>query len=194
MKAHDLGGPENITLFTPAALIAEDAGEKVVEQLLNAASSMGYKYRNNLQDITRLTRDGIDFANGESIAADLKIIFPNWKPHAFMKDLPICDEVGFVITGMDMRNPDYPEVFACGDAAALTVPKLGAIGHQECDVVGKQITKDVGPLSAAEAEVNGCPRSSALVTWGTGRLSIYTPTHGSVAIHRSCRWAESRIR
>jgi sulfide:quinone oxidoreductase len=41
LKENGKGGPENITLFTPADEIAEDAGEKVVKQLLEAASSMG---------------------------------------------------------------------------------------------------------------------------------------------------------
>jgi sulfide:quinone oxidoreductase len=140
------GGPENITIFTPAELIAEDAGEKVVKQLLEAASGMGFGYKNNMQDIEYLDAGGIQFKNGEYLEAELKIIFPNWKPHAFLKGLPVSDEVGFIVTDMRMRNPDYTEVFACGDAAALTVPKLGAIGHQECEVVGKQIAAEVGNI------------------------------------------------
>ena len=45
-----------------------------------------------------------------------------------MKDLPIVDEQGFVITDLTMHNPDYPRIFVAGDAAALTVPKLGTLG------------------------------------------------------------------
>ena len=74
-----------------------------------------------------------------------------------MKGLPICDEVGFVITVMDMRNPDHTDVFACGDAAALTVPKLGTIGDLEGNVMGRKIAKDVGAMSADEADVGWMP-------------------------------------
>ena len=169
MVAHKKGGPKDITLFTPGALIAEDAGEKVVGKLLEAAAGMGFTYRNKMQDITRLTRDGIDFANGESIAADLKIIFPNWKPHAFLRGLPISDEVGFIITDMPMRAPGFPHVFACGDAAAITVPKLGAIGHQECDVVGRQIAKDVGRMTAEEADKPWMPEVICIGDMGDGK-------------------------
>ena len=102
---HGKGGPENITLFTPAELIAEDAGEEVVGKLLKAASSMGFKYLNKTEDIKRLTADGIEFASGASLDTELNIVFPNWKPHAFLKDLPVSDEVGFIITDMKMRNP-----------------------------------------------------------------------------------------
>lgn len=163
------GGPKNITLFTPAELIAEDAGEKVVGELLKAASSMGFSYKNKVEGIKRLTAEGIEFSNGDKMETELNIVFPNWKPHGFMKGLPICDEVGFVITDMHMRNPDFKDVFACGDAAALTVPKLGAIGHQECEVVGRQIAKDVGAMSAAEADVDWMPEVICIGDMGGGK-------------------------
>ncbi|MGV6820751.1 MAG: NAD(P)/FAD-dependent oxidoreductase, partial [Parvularcula sp.] len=121
LEEHGKGGAKHITIFTPAELIAEDAGEKVVEQILEAASKMGFGYLNKTEGIKRLTSDGVEFLDGRKLDAELSIVFPNWKPHEFLKGLPISDEVGFIITDMKMRNPDYPEVFACGDAAAITV-------------------------------------------------------------------------
>ena len=35
LKNHGKGGPEKITVFTPAPMIAEDAGKEVVRQLLD---------------------------------------------------------------------------------------------------------------------------------------------------------------
>lgn len=169
LQAHGKGGPDRITMFTPAELIAEDAGEKVVEQLLDAASSMGFGYMNNTQDIARLTADRIEFANGEALDCELKIVFPNWKPHAFLKGLPIADEVGFIVTDMTMRNPDYPNVLACGDAAAITVPKLGAIGHQEAEMVGRQIAKEVGAMSAETADEPWSPEVVCIGDMGGGK-------------------------
>lgn len=163
------GGPGNITLFTPAALIAEDAGEKVVAQLLDAASKMGFRYMNNTQDIRRLTAKGIEFADGRSLESELNIVLPNWKPHDFMVGLPICDEVGFVVTDLYMRNPDRPEIFACGDAAASTVPKLGAIGHQQADIVGRQVARDVGMMSASEADTPFAPQVVCIGDMGGGK-------------------------
>ncbi len=152
LKETQQGDPSKITVFTPADMIAEDAGVTVVNQLLGLATKMGFNYLNNTQDIKRLTADGIEFADGRSVAAELKIVFPNWKAHPFMRGLPISDSEGFVITDLLMRNPKYPTVFAAGDAAAVTMPKLGAIGHQECDIVGRQIAKDVGMMSAEQAD------------------------------------------
>ncbi len=149
---HGLGGPDKITVFTPGKMIAEDAGEKVVNELLGIASKMGFHYLNETRDISRLTAEGLEFANGKSIEAELKIIFPDWVPHDFLKGLPIVDERGFVVTDLTMRHPKYREILAAGDAAAVTIPKLGAIGHQECEIVGKQIARDVGRLSAEQAD------------------------------------------
>lgn len=152
LAKHGLGGPKDVTVFTPAGMIAEDAGETVVNELLKIAGGMGFHYVNNGQDIRRITKDGVELASGASIEAELKIIFPDWVPHQFMKDLPISDSQGFVKTDLLMRNGKYPNVFAAGDAAAVTMPKLGAIGHQECEIVGRQIAKDLGKMSAAEAD------------------------------------------
>ncbi|MEJ2347434.1 MAG: FAD-dependent oxidoreductase [Gammaproteobacteria bacterium] len=152
LKAHGKGGPDKVTVFTPAKLIAEDAGETVVNKLLGIAGDMGFHYVNETRDIARLDAEGIEFQNGQSLEAEVKIIFPDWVPHDFMQGLPIVDDVGFVTTDLLMRNPKYPEVLAAGDAAAVTVPKLGAIGHQETEIVGRQIAKDVGRMSAEEAD------------------------------------------
>ena len=37
-------------------------------------------------------------------------------------------------------------------SAAVTVPKLGTIGHMQCEIVGRQIAKDVGRLSSEKAD------------------------------------------
>jgi sulfide:quinone oxidoreductase len=150
LKKRKLGG-ERITLFTPGEMVAEDAGKTVVKKLLAYATSQGCHYLNLVQDIRRITRDSIEFADGRSLPAELKIIFPDWVAHTFLKGLPISDSEGFIKTTLLMRNPDYPEVFAAGDAAAVTMPKLGAIGHQECDIVGRQIAADVGRMTTKEA-------------------------------------------
>jgi sulfide:quinone oxidoreductase len=143
LKKHKKGDEKNITLFTPGKVIAEDAGEKVLNQLLPMVANLGYGYKTETQGIKRIYKDGIDFKNGTSLEAELKIIFPNWEPHDFMKKLPIVDDQGFVVTNFYMRNPDYPEVFAVGDAAAVTVPKLGSLGHMEAEIVAKEIAIEV---------------------------------------------------
>ena len=169
LKDRKLGGPENVTVFTPAPMIAEDAGEDVVKQLLTLATKMGFNYWNNTQDITRLTADAIEFADGRTLPAEVKIIFPDWVPHDFVKGLPVSDSEGFIKTDLLMRNPDHPEVFACGDCAAVTVPKLGAIGHQQSDIIGLQLGKIFGAVEAEKADVPLKPEVLCIGDMGDGK-------------------------
>ncbi|MFP4599381.1 MAG: NAD(P)/FAD-dependent oxidoreductase [Persicimonas sp.] len=150
LEDHDMGGPENITVFTPAELIAEDVGEYLAHQLLEMMGEMGFNYKAGVQDIERLTADGIEFANGEQIEAELKIVFPDWEPHGFLKSLPVVDDVGFVVSDLRMRNPDYPNVWTCGDAAALTVPKLGSLGHSQAEIISREIAYEEGAIDEDE--------------------------------------------
>ncbi len=152
LKQHGKGGPSTVTITTPAEMIAEDAGEQVVTQLLEAASSMGFNYVNNTRDVVRVTREGVEFENAGTVDAEIAILFPDWVAHDFLRELPITDSEGFVVTDLLMRNPKYPEVFAAGDVAAVTVPKLGAIGHQQCEIVGRQLAREVGRMSGEQAD------------------------------------------
>lgn len=144
LEQRGLGDASTITLFTPAEVIAEDAGEKILDQLLPMMEEMGFGYLADTRGIERVHADGIEFDDGSSVEAELKIIFPNWKPHDFLRGLPISDDQGFIVTDLHMRNPDYPEVFAVGDAASVTVPKLGSLGHREAEIVSDTLARDVG--------------------------------------------------
>jgi sulfide:quinone oxidoreductase len=150
LQERQMGDAHKITLFTPGKVIAEDAGEAIVTEFLELAATMGFGYKADTEDITRIGADGVELANGESIEAEIKIVLPDWVPHPFLRDLPITDEQGFVITGTDMAHPDHPEIFAVGDAAALTVPKLGSLGHQQAEIVARRLAAAVGRLDAAK--------------------------------------------
>ncbi len=68
-----------------------------------------------------------------------------------------------MITGLDMAGPDHPEIFAVGDAAALTVPKLGSLGHQQAEIVARQLAVRLGRLDATTA---GDPYRPEIVCFG----------------------------
>ncbi len=153
LEAKKWGSAKNITLFTQGKYIAEDAGVPLVKEFLGmAVDKMGMTYMPDTIDIKEITKDGIEFANGKSVEAELKIVLPNWTAHDFLKKLPIVDEVGFVVTDLKMRNPDHPEIMAVGDCAAITAPKLGGIGDMQARIVAQQIAKDLGVLHLDDDE------------------------------------------
>ncbi len=78
-------------------------------------------------------------------------MFPDWVRHAFLKDLPICDDQGFVRTDLLMRNPVHRNVFAVGGFVSISVPKLAGIAHEEAGVAARQIAADLGRIPKADA-------------------------------------------
>jgi len=52
--------------------------------------------------------------------------------------------MGFVVTDLYMRNPDYKNIFAVGDAASITVPKIGSLGHMAAEVLANTLGKELG--------------------------------------------------
>ena len=164
------GKPDKITVFTPEEeLIAADAGENNVRHFLKLIDGMGIHYRKNMPDIARLTAEGVEFQGGETIESELKIILPDWVAHDCLRDLPICDSMGFIKTNLLMRNPEHPEIFAAGDCAAVTMPKIGGIGHQEAEIVGRQIALDMGRMDAEEANQPLQPVTFCIGDMGEGK-------------------------
>lgn len=152
-----------IKMFTPGEVLGDDAGKKLAEEFAKLAEGMGMSIQYNTYDIKEITHDGVDFVNGPSLEAEVKIIFPDWKTHKFLQGLPVSDDMGFILTDKRMRNQKYPNVFAVGDCAALTVPKLGAIGDAESRVVVHQIGQDLGKdLKDYPAEFD-----PMVICWGT---------------------------
>jgi sulfide:quinone oxidoreductase len=163
LKEKGRGDASKITLFSPAKVIAEDAGQAVVDELLALATKMGFHYLPSTKDVTRVTAQGVEFVSGDSVEAELKVVIPDWVPHSFLRGLPISDELGFVVTDRTMRNPTHPEVFAVGDAAAITVPKLGSLGDMQAHIVARHIAVEVGHLDASKV---GEPFQPAVVCFG----------------------------
>ncbi|HET9487433.1 MAG TPA: FAD-dependent oxidoreductase [Chryseosolibacter sp.] len=148
LERHDKGNASTLYLSTPATVIAEDAGETILNQLIPMMGKMGYHYRAETLGIKKVYDGGIEYNDGTSQEAEVVMIFPDWQAHPFLKELPIADDQGFVVTDLYMRNPDYTNIFAVGDAASITVPKIGSLGHSEAEVLVKVLANDLGVVTS----------------------------------------------
>lgn len=144
LEKNKKGDTSKIFLSTPAKIIAEDAGETILNQLVPMMGGMGYNYQATTNGIKKVHKGGIEFNDGSTQEAEIAILFPDWQAHDFLKELPFTDDMGFVITDLYMRNPDYPTIFAVGDAASITVPKIGSLGHMEAEVLANTLGKELG--------------------------------------------------
>jgi sulfide:quinone oxidoreductase len=140
------GNASTIHLSTPAKVIAEDAGETILHQLLPMMQKMGYNYKADTLGIKKVYDGGIEYNDGSTQEAEISILFPDWQAHPFLKELPFTDDMGFVITDLYMRNPDYKNIFAVGNAASITVPKIGSLGHMEAEVLANTLAKELGVI------------------------------------------------
>jgi sulfide:quinone oxidoreductase len=144
LEKNNKGDTSTIFLSTPAKVIAEDAGETILNKLVPMMGKMGYHYQAKTNGIKKVHKGGIEFNDGSSQEAEIAILFPDWQAHSFLKELPFTDDMGFVITDLFMRNPDYQNIFAVGDAASITVPKIGSLGHMEAEVLAHTLAKELG--------------------------------------------------
>jgi sulfide:quinone oxidoreductase len=147
LEKNEKGKTSTIYLSTPAKVIAEDAGETILDKLLPMMGNMGYNYQANTNGIKQVHIDGIEFNDGTTQDAEVAILFPDWQAHPFLKELPFTDDMGFVITDLYMRNPSYQNIFAVGDAASITVPKIGSLGHMEAEVLANTLGKELGVIT-----------------------------------------------
>jgi len=144
LEKNHKGNASTVYLSTPAKVIAEDAGETILHQLLPMMQNMGFHYKADTLGIKKVYEGGIEFNDGTTQESEVSILFPDWEAHSFLKELPFTDDMGFVVTDLYMRNPDYKNIFAVGDAASLTVPKIGSLGHMEAEVLANTLAKELG--------------------------------------------------
>jgi len=163
---HKMGGPEKVTVFSPGDVLAEDAGEEIAKEFHEMATQMGYTILESTKDVKRVTADGIEFESGDSLEAEISIIFPDWVAHDVIAELPITDDMGFVVTDLKMHAKGHANVFAAGDCVGMTAPKLGAHGHMQANILARQIAHEVGRASDDDAAMEFDPEIICMGTMG----------------------------
>jgi len=153
LEDRGIARPSDITVFTPGKKLLAEAGEHVSKAVTEHASRAGFRLMNDTKDIKRVRSWGMEFESGSDLEASLKIVLPDWEGHEMLKGLSITDDAGFVVTDRSMRCNGLPNVFAVGDCAALTVPKLGELGDTQARVVAAGIASDMGVVGAKQGTV-----------------------------------------
>ena len=143
LKKKGLGTISPITAFSPAQIFFEDVGDKVRNDVGKIMKEEGIGLMTG-KTVKKLDAERIYFTDGTSEACALAIILPEYKPYAFITDSGLGDEAGFIPTDRQMRHLDFPEIFAVGDATALSVPKLGHIAVIQAEIAAKTIAGDLG--------------------------------------------------
>ncbi|HPR59280.1 MAG TPA: FAD-dependent oxidoreductase [Bacteroidales bacterium] len=132
-----------ITAFSPAKIFFEDAGDYVRNNVGAIMKKEGIGLLTE-KIVSKVDEKRIYFEDGTSERCALPIILPQYKPYPFLQKAGLTDEAGFIPTDKQMRHLDFRNIFAAGDATALSVPKLGHIAVIQADIAAKTIASDLG--------------------------------------------------
>jgi len=155
LRKRGLREQSRITCFSPSEVFFEDVGDTVHK----AFGLLAEKHQVGVvtdKTIDHLEADKVVFTDGTSLPSKLTIIIPAYRGPDVVAESGLGDEAGFAPTDAEFRHLDYPNIFAIGDGASRTVPKLGHLAVAQGDLVAslfhQQITGS-GTVHAYEPEV-----------------------------------------
>lgn len=145
-----------IRVFSPGDIFFEDVGPKVHADVEPLVARQGIEVTTG-KVLERLSRGEVHFTDGTVWDSALSIVLPPYTGNPVVKRSPgLGDEQGFVPTDTTMRHLDFEHVYAAGDGASLSMPKLGHIAVMEADVAAAAIHRELtgtGDVPAHRPEV-----------------------------------------
>lgn len=124
LRRRGLRNAADIVAFTPGPVFFEDVGEEVHRVFGRIADDHQIRVLTN-RIITRIEPDGVRFDDGTRVEAALTVLVPPYGGPPVVEAAGLTDDAGFVPTDGDFRHLDHPDIFAVGDLATRSVPKLG---------------------------------------------------------------------
>jgi sulfide:quinone oxidoreductase len=143
LRRRGLRDGSSIRVFSPGAVFFEDVGPKVHADVEPLVARQGIEVTTG-KVLDHLSRGAVHFADGTAWDSALSIVLPPYAGSPVVRASPgLGDERGFVPTDNTMRHLDAEHVYAAGDGASLSMPKLGHIAVMEADVAAAAIRRDL---------------------------------------------------
>jgi sulfide:quinone oxidoreductase len=155
LRERGIRGKSTITMVSPGKVFFEDVGPRVHEALAPAMKEHGISVLTDKR-MSRIEEGRVVFEDGTALESRLSIVIPEYLGSPVVIKSGLGDEKGFVPTDREMRHLDHRNVFAAGDVASLSMPKLGHIAVMQADIAAASIIHDMtgeGKIPAFEPEV-----------------------------------------
>jgi len=155
----------------PAKKMADDAPEKLRKWMgeLNIGWKAGVK-------IERFDADGVRFADGTTLPADLTLFIAAGTGHPLMKTsgLPLS-EAGFVKIDQHCKVEGRDDVYAAGDVAALEGPPWKAKQGHLAEAMGRIIAHNLAAIEGGrpDAQESYGPHITILCVMDTGNGATF---------------------
>nr|WP_233096198.1 FAD/NAD(P)-binding oxidoreductase [Alicyclobacillus sp. SO9] len=85
--------------------------------------------------IKRIEKDQVAFTDGSTMSSALTVLIPTYRGPDLITESGLGDEVGFVPTDQNFLHLDHQNIYAIGDVASRTVPKLGHLAVEQGNLV-----------------------------------------------------------
>ncbi|AAT43124.1 NAD(P)/FAD-dependent oxidoreductase [Picrophilus oshimae] len=151
LKKRGILDKTHITIFSPGEEILTDISKESRGVVKSLYSSQGFDMVWNFK-LAEVRKDEIVSEDGKTIKADIAIILPPYEHNdAVTNSTPdLFDDGGFIPTDAHMRSIKYDNIYACGDANQLTVPKLGYLAVQTSRIAMQDLANRLGVPTKVE--------------------------------------------
>lgn len=131
-------------VFSPGEYLSDlsSTSRKIVRDMYR---QMGIELVDNFR-IKEIREHEIVDESGKTIKADLTILIPPYTGNPALKNSTkdLVDDGGFVPTDMNMVSIKYENIYAVGDANAITIPKLGYLAVKTGNVAAQHLANRLG--------------------------------------------------
>ena len=143
LRRRGLRDRASIRVFSPGGVFFEDVGPTVHAAVERLVARQGIEVETG-KVLDHLSAGKVHFADGSAWDSALSIVLPPYAGNRVVRSSAgLGDEQGFVPTDTAMRHLDAARVYAAGDGASLSMPKLGHIAVMQADVAAAAIRQDL---------------------------------------------------
>jgi len=132
----------NISVVFPGTIDEAFGGAKIAQELSEVFESHKIEPVVNFR-ISKINEKEILSDQGKSHFYDLLILIPPFRGIAFLKDLGVTNDRGYVKVNARMQVHGLENVYAVGDAVAFSGPKLGHMAVRQGHIAAANVIEEV---------------------------------------------------
>lgn len=174
-----------LTMFAPM----EQPGARMGKKALSATHNM--LVSKNIEElfgkkITEFVAEGVNFEDNSKIVSDITMFISAGTGSAVLKNSDLSlSEAGFVKVNDYCQTPDFPNVFAVGDAAALEGPEWKAKQGHVAEVMANVAAHNIGQIENKTTNMKGYQEHLSIICvmdMGNGAAFVYRNSKKEIMI------------
>lgn len=174
-----------LTMFAPMDEPGARMGKNAMKAMTKMFASQNLHQRYG-KKITEFVEDGVLFEDGSKLEADVTMFIPAGSGSAILKNTDLAlSEAGFVLIDDHTQVPNFPNVFAIGDAAAYEGPDWKAKQGHIAEVMGKIAAHNIIQIEQGKTALKGYQEHLnilCVMDMGNGAAFVYRDSKKEIMI------------